>query len=104
MFGHVESPLDFVHRFQAAYSFQIANRKRRAALVHGIEVPLRGRVQRVQLQVMVAQRGGDFADYIGGLIVEVRPRAEDLHTLNAVPRDLRQQSRSQFALDEKVGG
>ena len=76
IFCDIQGPLDFVHGFQATHSFRIADGKWRAAFVHAVEVALRGGVEGVQCQVMIAQRAGNFAHGIEGVVVEVRPRAK----------------------------
>jgi hypothetical protein len=61
-------------------------------------------MQGVQRQIMIAQRAGNFAHDVSGLIVKVRSSAEYFYGSEPMARDLRQQRRSEFSLYEKISG
>jgi hypothetical protein len=91
--GDVDHTLQLVHGFDAAHSFDFADRKRRAALAHRADVPAGRRVERDQLQAVRFQRTGHRAHFLLHGVFEVAARAENLYALKSSLRDLPEQVR-----------
>ena len=70
----------------------------------GIEIALGRSVQGVQLEIVIAQRGADFAHGFLRTVIEMAARAKNLDGAHAGARDVDDHRGRQFALDEKISG
>ena len=103
--GDFEGALDLVHHLQALALHRLGDGDDgvRAGAAPDLVV-VHGRVQRVQLQLGIAEPVAEFGDLRLVAIVQVLARAENLDRGNAGLLDSAEQRRRQPVIDEQVRG
>src|SRR5580693_271719 len=77
--GDVDNALQFVHGFDSADAFDLADGERSAALAHGAHVAAGRSVQGNELQAVRFERASYGTDFRRHSVFEVAARAENLH-------------------------
>jgi len=103
-FGHIEGPLHFVDGVEATDALGIGNRDGDAAFAAGRQVALRRRVQRVKLEMILAERVSQLPNLLLVAVIEMARGAKDFDCVDFRARNFRQKPRRHGLVDVAVGG